>query len=479
MNWKLRIYTTLNLGDKSPKVISDHTNVLSSIPFLSYLDENKVQYIVADKLPEMLSASGNKNILVIITGITDVPAFITNKYFHRHFTFSDIPLNGEIASLLKSLSANTIIELLNFVFATNPHTVITNHNLQPLLSQSVAFASLAEIQMLETEINSVLTTEPTLDSILLLAKQWGKLIYLSCKQKQHNYLQMISQVDAYSEKFFLSEKISEVFFASTPKNPKTVAHILPNIKAVNLEKIALLCFDCLGWAEWFLLKDFISNLNLVAEEKQMFAMLPSVTSVSRSAIFHGSRDVYNITSPGRNDEAKSFQDFFSSKQTKYFTEQDEISENTLLGYNYISILYTFFDDLCHSAQFPPNEKTKELYFDAVQSYLAKSQVINHLQTLLSNGFAIYCCSDHGSVVAVGNGQKVEKYLLDSFAKRACVISNSSSELTEFKKMQIPFVDDKIMVLPEGRTMFTTKGYVEINHGGISVEEAIVPYIKLK
>jgi len=36
-----------------------------------------------------------------------------------------------------------------------------------------------------------------------------------------------------------------------------------------------------------------------------------------------------------------------------------------------------------------------------------------------------------------------------------------------------------MILPEGREMFAYKGKLEINHGGITVEEMVVPYIKVK
>jgi hypothetical protein len=57
MQWQLYIYTKLNLEDKTPKVISDHTGILSSASFLSFLDEKAVSYLVTDKVPEMLSAS--------------------------------------------------------------------------------------------------------------------------------------------------------------------------------------------------------------------------------------------------------------------------------------------------------------------------------------------------------------------------------------------------------------------------------------
>jgi len=53
-----------------------------------------------------------------------------------------------------------------------------------------------------------------------------------------------------------------------------------------------------------------------------------------------------------------------------------------------------------------------------------------------------------------------------------------AEFLDFPQMQIPFVEDKILVLPEGRTMFDYLNNVEISHGGITVDEIVVPFIEV-
>lgn len=204
--------------------------------------------------------------------------------------------------------------------------------------------------------------------------------------------------------------------------------------------------------------------------------MPSVTKFARTAIFHGSKDVYSIASPGRSDEAKAFASFYNDKHTKYFTEVDEINSDTLIGYDFVSILYSFFDDLSHSTQFPPKERSKALYFKAINAYLGKTTIAATLQHLLANNFAIYICSDHGSIVSYGNGQRLEKYLVDSFAKRAVIIPKASASLVANEKINVPFQDDILIALPEGRSMFANRNQIEINHGGITVEEMVVPFI---
>jgi hypothetical protein len=479
VSWQFRIFTQFNFGEKSPKIISDNTGLLSFPTFTSFLTENQVSFIVTNSIPDMLSITGKKEISVIITGLVDLPDFITNKYEHRHFTYSDIPLNGQLQSLLGNQPVKAIIQLLDYCYKNDPHIVLTQANLTDLLLKSVQNAGLIQIEEIISQINLGLTKEPEYKAVLLLGKILGELIYLSHKLNSSKYLDLIPVIDGFSEKFVLTAKMNDAFFASISDNPVTVDKILHNIKSEKKDKSAMLCFDCMGWAEWFLMKEFLQDMNLSFEESELFALLPTVTSISRSAIFQGSTDVYNIKTRGRAYEEKTFATFFSEKETKLFNSSESIRDDSLLGYDCISILFTFFDDIAHAAQIPANGLEKLLYFDAINSYLKNSNLKQVIETLLQNGFALYLCSDHGSIVATGNGQRIEKYLIDNFAKRACIIPATSSALTELRKVNISFVSDKVMVLPEGREMFAYKGKKEINHGGITVEEMVVPYIKVK
>jgi hypothetical protein len=66
--------------------------------------------------------------------------------------------------------------------------------------------------------------------------------------------------------------------------------------------------------------------------------LPSITAIARSAIFHGNAHVYDLKNPGRTDESAAFARFFSDKSTHYFTEDDAIDTNSLMGYDYQSCI---------------------------------------------------------------------------------------------------------------------------------------------
>ena len=477
--WQDFIDLRLNYQNNLPRLVTDQTGVLSSPVYLSWLSNKNVEVKITDKFSEIRPLVDYEKPVLIITTKKNIPTFILNKVEHTIFSYSDLPLNGDIHKALKNVEPKQIIEILDYVFATNQHQVLSANDLETVLQKAKEFASTKKLTILSDQIKEILTQEANTNNVLSLAKLWAELIYLSYKTGNNEYKNLIQQIDTFSDTFINSNGMEQAFYASTHKNPKTVDKILANLKSDKQEKTALICFDCMGYAEWFLLKDFLKEQNWEFEDASVFALLPSLTSISRSAIFQGNTEVYDLKYPGRKTEAKAYAEYFNKKETKYFTEEDEITYDTLLGYEYISILYNFFDELSHSAQFPPNNESKELYFKSVLAYLGKSTVIKDFQTLIDNDFQIYICSDHGSVVAKGNGKRIEKYLSDDFAKRAVIVNKENKELINERKVKIPFVEDKILVLPEGRTMFANKNQIEVNHGGTTVEEMVVPYIKLK
>jgi hypothetical protein len=476
MTWQQRIITILNLTDKSPKIISDTTGVLSSQDFKIYLINKNIEVIYSNISSKFLASVNNKENVIYITSKPNIPQFLKSYYEHKTFDYTKLPLNGDVL-ILNTYDAKTTVTLCNYIFSNNPHILLSKTNCNELLEKAQNHVKLKVLQELSTAINESLELDKTISNVIDIAANWGKLIYQSYQQNDEKFLENISKIDAIAKEF-IDKKNKQIAFESTTTKPLSLDKIIHHIKSEKADKVALLCFDCMGIAEWQLLKEYLKDTSLTFKEQYVFTLLPSVTSICRTAIFHGTSNVYDIKYPGRKDEAKAFANFFKNKQTKYFVEDDVIDENTLLGYDTVSVLFNFFDDLCHSTLFPVNENTKAIYFNNCKQYLEKSNVKQTIQTLLDNDFAIYFCSDHGSVIAKGNGERLQKYLIDDFAKRAVIIPEQASELTKFEKIDIPFVDHKKLVLPEGRTMFTQIDKIEINHGGISLEEIVVPFIKV-
>lgn len=478
MLWQDAIHTALNLDNGQPKVISDHTGVLLHDIFTSYLQTHGISFQLCHTVADMLPLSNQSEPQIILTTIEKVPAFICNDRECKSFQYKDLPINGDAYKAFNQYSTERVIQLLEVVYLTDRHTPVNQRHINTLLAKANRLQAEKQFNTLLEHLNELTLEEPTISTLTEASAILGKLNYLSYANGTAIEQEVYDKIDQWSKPFFVQNGMEQVFYASTPKRPISVDKIIPHLKANKHEKVALLCLDCMGFTEWNLLKAHLVLDEAELDEKAVFAMLPSVTSISRMAIYEGKREVYNHRAPGRPAEAKALANNFAPQHTTYLTESDTITADKLLGYDVVSVLYNFFDELAHAVQFPPGVEDKTPYLNAAKDYLHKSSIKQDIQLLKEEGYVIYLCSDHGSIVAKGNGKRIEKYLIDGFAKRAVIIQADNSELLDVEQINIPFENDKKVVLPQGRTMFTYKDKIEVNHGGITLEEMIVPFIKL-
>ena len=478
MLWQDTIHTALSIDNGQPKVITDHTGVLLHDSFTGYLKTHGISFQLCHTVADMLPLSNQSEPQIILTTIEKVPAFICKDRECKYFQYKDLPINGDAYKALNQYSTEQVIQFLEVVYLTDRHTPINQSHIDTLLAKANRIQAEKRFNALLEQLNQFTTEEPNIIGLTEASAIVGQLNYLSYANGTNIEQEVYEKIDQWSKLFFVQNGMEQVFYASTPKRPLSVDKILPHLKANKHEKVALLCLDCMGFTEWNLLKAHLELDESTWDEKAVFAMLPSVTSISRMAIYEGKREVYNHKAPGRAAEAKALGNNFAPKHTTYLTESDTITADKLLGYDVVSILYNFFDELAHAVQFPPGVEDKTPYLNAAKDYLQKSSIKQDIQLLKEEGYAVCLCSDHGSIVAKGNGKRIEKYLIDGFAKRAVIIQADNSELLDMEQINIPFENDKKVVLPEGRTMFTYKDKIEVNHGGITLEEMIVPFIKL-
>lgn len=477
MTWQYKIAIKYDLEGTSRRIIIDSTGLLLSDEFISYLNENNFEYVKADNLRKVIDA-GHKEVKLILAPVNNIPYHFKQNYSVHYFGLEDIPYNAQF-EVLKTLSVNQIIQLLTYLEANNEQLSVTPRNADEVIKLSSNYINETELQKLYAEIHQIVKNEPHYNLILSLGKIWGKIVYLSYLQNEMPDLEIQTQIDTYTSEYILTGNLKSIFY-ELPQSLKSVDKIVKYLQTKQHNKVALICFDCMGAAEWNLLKDHLQSLHLEYIENYTFALLPSITLYSRNAIYYGNHtEVYNLTS--NSQEEKALENNFPDKEVKIYREKDSITEDSILGIDFISILYNFFDDLAHATHFPANAPlTKELYFKSITEYLNKSQIAETLQTLKQEDYKIYFCSDHGSAIATGTGKRIAKYLIDKSSKRACAVPDSSLlDNLQYNQMEIPFVKGKKVVLPEGRTMFDNKGTVAITHGGITVDEIIVPFIEVK
>lgn len=153
------------------------------------------------------------------------------------------------------------------------------------------------------------------------------------------------------------------------------------------------------------------------------------------------------------------------------------SKNEIFG-----IVVNFIDDLMHAAKDIQNGK--RFFYDTIRSYLENSNLNKLFELLIDKGYRIYITSDHGNIDGIGNGIKPPKDLIEIYAKR-CIFFNKREiaeqfakqhELNLFTTNMLP--DNIYYVYANNRELYMKQNSYEISHGGLTIEEMIVPFVEV-
>lgn len=459
----------------------DNTGLIRSTAFISFLKDIGKKFHLVSTVLELIKSVNRQDRSVIITNLplVSLPSNLKNENEIIVFNFSDLPFNLP-AQFYERMSIDEVIKTLEFIVHENiEKDDLQKYTVKDILDKANKYTLKAEYKLHLDLLSNLLDKEIDYDDILQIGYSFGYLIYLAWMTNQKLQNELIEKVDEVVSQYILADKWKTVFYEPV-STLKLVDKIRKYIKQGQKKKIALICFDGMGVAEWFLLKNYLKQGDFALNERFIFSMIPSNTLISRSAIFYG--DLETVYSLNYSNEEKELKDFFNNYFVKFFKEDEKMDQKNLLGVNLVSIIYNVFDNIAHATQLPAGKKNKNIFFSNVINYLEKSSILNSLKTLIQNDFQIYLCSDHGSVVAQGNNQKIDKWLQDQYSKRACIVKND--ELTRNLKhidcdcIKIPFDDTRLVLLAKNRTMFDSEKNIGITHGGITVEEIVVPFIEV-
>lgn len=282
-------------------------------------------------------------------------------------------------------------------------------------------------------------------------------------------------------------------------NGPVMVHRIPDYlssrrKVIGAEKIALLVFDGLSLDQWIQIRERLieSTKRFTFDEGTSFAWLPTVTSVSRQAMFSGRKPREFEESIGHTNKEESLWKAYWQEQG---VKPNEIMyQRSLRQVEQLDALATDLDDR--------RPKIVGLVIDEVDDRLHKERskqdvalwIANWLKTgfverlfslLLDKGFHIYLTADHGNVEAVGMGRPTQGDIPETRGERVRVyrseplLADSVASYPNTVKLEIAGLPANFMPLfAGGRTAFVTDGEQVVVHGGISVEELIVPFVKV-
>ena len=317
--------------------------------------------------------------------------------------------------------------------------------------------------------------------------------------------------------FYLSNYLDWLNSKARPLFPNDIVGQVVSPKLDFNKKVCLLIVDCMR------LDHFKSIMPLLEpffeiDLKYTFSLLPSATQYSRNAIFcglfpddmvkHYPKQAFDMESEASS--LNQHENFFLIENLKklgfenksihyhkiWAVEEGKKFQNRISDYaqkDLISIVVNFVDILAHkSAQMDilkelvPDEKG---YRMAVRSWFEQSWLFDVLKYLGNNGWSVILTSDHGSIrvqnsvmVAADKGASSGvRYKfgrnLNTNPKNALIIRNPEEYKLPSFGLQPSYLiakNDYYFVYPNEASKYQTKFNNTFQHGGISMEELIIP-----
>ena len=164
------------------------------------------------------------------------------------------------------------------------------------------------------------------------------------------------------------------------------------------------------------------------------------------------------------------------------TDEKEIEECSLLfDKQMIGLVVNFVDKAMHGATLG----TASMH-DTVKRWVTKGVLVAFLETLFDHGYEVYIGSDHGNIEAKGIGIPRQGVLVDQPGSRVRIYENLLFAEQAHEKFPESILWGELepgyrytYLFPKGKTAFKRAETRSVTHGGISLEEVIVPFVHVR
>lgn len=289
---------------------------------------------------------------------------------------------------------------------------------------------------------------------------------------------IIALIEEINESFqnYLSSNFKTLITSNALKLPKIVSKIQEHISHFKREqKVALVVIDGLSFWQYLMLRDEF-NSGFKIEENFTHSWVPSVTELSRQAIFKGSAPDFDYTQNPRNEE-KLWRSYWQAKG--FFDYEIGYDYNTLNQTNVVRLALVLkdLDEKMHGS-----EDYKDL-IDLTNNWIGRSNVVLMLEKLLEANYQVLLTTDHGSIQAKGWRSLKGKEKLGTHNSRSQRHMNYSQDwiaknfLDQNPHLGQYVAQDDNTIYFKNNYSFSSKDRL-ITHGGSHILEVLIPFVKI-
>ncbi len=340
--------------------------------------------------------------------------------------------------------------------------------------------------------------------------RYSDWLSFALKWAELSALMYSSDVELTDEAFeHLSVEINRLFSAwlrehyaglvNLPPAPPVMVHHVPRCLARSLEEspekpIALIVVDGLALDQWVTIRRILAEQEpfLLLRESAAFAWIPTLTSVSRQAIFAGKPPLYfSSTIAGTGKEPHLWRQFWENvgvsrsdiayKKGIGDGKIEDILEDTLHPgrTRVIGLVVDKADKIMHGMQLG----TAGMH-NQIQQWCHEGFLVSLLEYLLDRNFQVWLTSDHGNIGCTGTGRLSEGVIAETRGERVRIyqtpellasVVNTYHAGHPWPPIGLP--KNYYPLVADDRSAFVRSDETLVAHGGISIEEVIVPFVK--
>ncbi|MGB4776651.1 MAG: bifunctional response regulator/alkaline phosphatase family protein [Daejeonella sp.] len=277
--------------------------------------------------------------------------------------------------------------------------------------------------------------------------------------------------------------------------------------------------DNLRYDQWKMINSILTEYYRLDEEDSYYSILPTATQYARNSIFSGlmpSEMEKRFPEMWQNDEDEGGKNLYEEsfladqiqrslrKECKHsyhkvltFEQGKDITENinNLMNNDLNVIVYNFVDMLSHArtdmAMIRELANDEAAYRSLTLSWFEHSPLLDALKKLSQKNIKLIITTDHGTirvkhpskVIGDRNTNTNLRYKqgknLNYNAKEVFLVKNPADAMLPKLHMSSSYIfakEDSFFVYPNNYNQFVNYFNETFQHGGISLEEMIVPYI---